>query len=217
MDFDLSQTDKHDIYNLLIGLVAPRPIAWVTSHDLEGRLNAAPFSAYNYVCTDPPVVAIGVANRPAKEIVGKDTAQNIRNTHEFVVNVVNEDVAEAMNFCAIDFPHGVDELKLAGLETEPSLLVSVPRISKAPAALECREITTMEIGNSRIILGQVVAMHVKDQFIDPAGPYIRAEELHAIGRMNGKGAYVRTSDAFFHIPRSNYEEWKKKNGEAKPS
>jgi flavin reductase (DIM6/NTAB) family NADH-FMN oxidoreductase RutF len=217
MDFDLSQTDKHDIYNLLIGLVAPRPIAWVTSHDLEGRLNAAPFSAYNYVCTDPPVVAIGVANRPAKEIVGKDTAQNIRNTHEFVVNVVNEEVAEAMNFCAIDFPPGVDELKLAGLETEPSLLVSVPRISKAPAALECREITTMEIGNSRIILGQVVAMHVKDQFVDPAGPYIRAEELHAIGRMNGKGAYVRTSDAFFHIPRSNYEEWKKKNGEARPS
>jgi flavin reductase (DIM6/NTAB) family NADH-FMN oxidoreductase RutF len=217
MDFDLSQTDKHDIYNLLIGLVAPRPIAWVTSHDLEGRLNAAPFSAYNYVCTDPPVVAIGVANRPAKEIVGKDTAQNIRNTHEFVVNVVNEDVAEAMNFCAIDFPPGVDELKLAGLKTEPSLIVSVPRIAKAPAALECREITTMEIGNSRIILGQVVAMHVKDQFIDPAGPYIRAEELHAIGRMNGKGAYVKTSEAFFHIPRSNYEEWKKENGDAPPS
>jgi flavin reductase (DIM6/NTAB) family NADH-FMN oxidoreductase RutF len=75
----------------------------------------------------------------------------------------------------------------------------------------------MEIGNSRIILGQVVAMHVKDQFIDPAGPYIRAEELHAIGRMNGKGAYVKTSEAFFHIPRSNYEEWKKENGDAPPS
>ena len=105
----------------------------------------------------------------------------------------------------------MDELKLAGLETEPSQVVSVPRIAKAPAALECREITTMEIGNSRIILGRVVAMHVKDQFIDPAGPYIRADELHAIGRMNGKGAYVKTRDAFFQIPRVTYEEWKAKN------
>jgi flavin reductase (DIM6/NTAB) family NADH-FMN oxidoreductase RutF len=217
MDFDLSKVSSHDTYNLLIGLVAPRPIAWVTSHDLEGRLNAAPFSAYNYVCTDPPVVAIGVANRPGNKIVGKDTAQNIRNTREFVVNVVNEEVAEAMNFCAIDFPQGVDELKLAGIKTEPSIVVSVPRIAQAPAALECREITTMEIGHSRIILGQVVAMHVKDQFVDPAGPYIRAEELHAIGRMNGKGAYVKTAGAFFHIPRGNYEEWQKKNGPARPS
>jgi len=217
MDFDLSKVSNHQAYNLLCGLVAPRPIAWITSHDHAGRLNAAPFSAYNYVCTDPPVVAIGVANRPAREIIGKDTAQNIRNTHEFVVNVVNEDVAEAMNFCSIDFPQGVDELKLAGLETEPSLVVSVPRIAKAPATLECREITTMEIGNSRIVLGQVVAMHVKDQFIDPAGPYIRAEALHAIGRMNGKSAYVKTRDAFFSMPRVTYEEWKEKNGEAKPS
>ncbi len=217
MDFDLSKISHHQVYNLLIGLVAPRPIAWVTSQDREGRLNAAPFSAYNYVCTDPPVVAIGAANRPVKDIVGKDTAQNIRNTHEFVVNVVNEEVAEAMNFCAIDFPQGVSELELLGLETEPSLVVAVPRIAKAPAALECREITTMEIGNSRIILGQVVAMHVKDQFVDPAGPYIRAEEMHAIGRMGGKGAYVRTRDAFFQMPRSTYEEWKRENGEAKPA
>ena len=162
------------------------------------------------------MLAIGVANRPAENIVGKDTAQNIRNTHEFVVNVVNEDVAEAMNFCAIDFPQGVDELKLAGVETEPSIVVSVPRISRAPAAMECREITSMEIGNSRIVLGQVVAMHVKDEFLDPAGPYIRAEQLHAIGRMNGRSAYIKTRDAFFHMPRVTYEEWEKKNGEVRP-
>ena len=90
--------------------------------------------------------------------------------------------------------------------------MKVPRIAQAPAALECREITTMEIGRSRIVLGQVVAMHVKDQFVDPAGPYIRAEELHAIGRMNGKGAYVKTRDAFFHITRMTYEDWQKKHG-----
>jgi flavin reductase (DIM6/NTAB) family NADH-FMN oxidoreductase RutF len=209
MDFDLARESAHHVYNLLIGLVAPRPIAWITSHDLEGRLNAAPFSAYNYVGTDPPIVAIGVGNRPAPGIVGKDTAQNIRNTREFVINVVNEALAEAMNLCAIDFPPGVNELDVAKLQTAPSIKVSVPRIAAAPAALECREVTTMEIGRSRIVLGQVVAMHVADEFVDPAGPYIRAERMHAIGRMNGKGAYVRTRDAFFQIPRITYEEWSK--------
>jgi flavin reductase (DIM6/NTAB) family NADH-FMN oxidoreductase RutF len=209
MIFDLSKLPAPKIYNLLNGLIAPRPIAWITSVDLAGRINAAPFSAYNYVGTDPPIVAVGVGNRPGPGVVGKDTAQNIRNTREFVINVVNETLAEAMVTCAIDFPPGVNELEIAQLKTTPSSIVSVPRIQEAPASLECREITTMEIGRSRIILGQVVAIHVKDEFLDPAGPYIRAEELHAIGRMNGLGAYVKTRNAFFHIPRKTYAEWTK--------
>ena len=211
MNFDLSRTPNHDVYNLLIGLVAPRPIAWITSHDQEGRLNAAPFSAYNYVCMDPPILAVGVANRPGPGVVGKDTAQNIRQTREFVVNVVTEELAEAMNICAVDFPPGVNELEAAGLETAPSTVVSVPRIRRSPASLECREFSTIEVGRSRIILGQVVAIHVEDEFIDPAGPYVRSERMHAIGRMNGKGAYVKTRDAFFQMPRMTHEEWLAKN------
>src|SRR5208283_280336 len=112
MDFDVSKLTNHQTYNLLIGLVAPRPIAWITSVDLAGRLNAAPFSAYNYVGTDPPIVAIGVGNRPGPAVVGKDTALNIRNTREFVINLVNEELAAAMNVCAIDFPPGVNELEV---------------------------------------------------------------------------------------------------------
>ncbi len=115
-----------------------------------------------------------------------------------------------MNVCAADFPAGVNELEAAGLATEPSALVAVPRIARAPAALECREVTTLEIGRSRVILGQVVGMHVRDEFVDPAGPYIRAEKIHAIGRMNGLGNYVKTQDAFFHLPRISYEEWQKR-------
>lgn len=207
MNFDLSKTTAHLNYNLLIGLVAPRPIAWITSMDLEGRINAAPFSAYNYVGTDPPIVAIGVGNRPGPSVVGKDTAQNIRNTREFVINVVDEALADAMNLTAIDFPPGVNELELAGLKTAPSSVVAVPRIADAPASLECRELTSMEIGHSRVVLGQVVAIYVKDQFIDPAGPYVRADQMHAIGRMNGKNAYVKTRDAFFHLTRMTYEDW----------
>jgi flavin reductase (DIM6/NTAB) family NADH-FMN oxidoreductase RutF len=209
MTFDLSQAAPNLTYNLLIGLVAPRPIALVTTIDLEGKVNAAPFSAYNYLGVDPAIVAIGVGNRPGPAIIGKDTAQNIRNTREFVINVVNEDIAQGMNISAIDFPSGVNEVEMAKLNTAPSSKVKPPRILEAPAALECREVTTMEIGRSRIILGEVVSVYVNDKFVDPKGPYIRAEDLHAIGRMHGLGAYVKTRDAFFTMPRITYEQWKK--------
>ena len=213
MEYDLSQLPKNKIYDLVNCLVAPRPIAWITSMNLAGEIDAAPFSAYNYMGMEPPIVAIGIANRPGLGMIAKHTAQNIRNTGEFVINVVNEAVAEAMNITAIDFPDGINKVEIAHVESEPSLIVKTPRIAAAPASLECREITTMEIGNTRVVLGQVVAVHVKDEFIDQAGPFIRAEELHAVGRMNGLGAYVKTKGAFFHMPRMTYEEWKQKNDE----
>jgi flavin reductase (DIM6/NTAB) family NADH-FMN oxidoreductase RutF len=209
MIFEVEKLETKQVYNLLIGLVAPRPIALVTSSNEQGQLNAAPFSAYNYLCTDPPVVGLGVTDRPGSDFVPKDTARNIRRGGEFVVNVVTEDLAKAMNVCATDFPAEINELEMAGLETVPSTIVKVPRIRQAHAALECVEHATIEIGRSRIILGRVVAMFVEDQFIDPKGPYIKAEELHAIGRMNGLGSYVKTRDAFLTMPRIPYAEWVK--------
>jgi flavin reductase (DIM6/NTAB) family NADH-FMN oxidoreductase RutF len=211
MNLDMEKIPPRQIYNLLIGLVAPRPIALVTSMNEHGVLNAAPFSSYNYLCTDPPIIGLGVMDRPAERFVPKDTARNIRRTGEFVVNVVTEDLAEKMNITATDFPAGVDEVEMAALTTTPSQLVKVPRIAEAHAALECKEYMTMEIGRSRIVLGRVVAMYIEDQFVDPVGPYVRAEELHAIGRMNGLGSYVRTRDAFLTMPRISYEEWKQGN------
>ncbi|MBV8586941.1 MAG: flavin reductase family protein [Verrucomicrobia bacterium] len=210
MHFDLAAGSLRDTYNLMIGLVAPRPIAWITSLDLDGRLNAAPFSAYNYLGVDPPIVAIGVANRPGKQIVGKDTARNIRHRGEFVINVVNESLGEAMNLTAIDFPPEINELEIAKLETVPSEKVSVPRIAAAPAALECREHATLEIGRSRVILGVVVSIFVRDELIDPAGPYVRATELHSIGRMNGLSTYTRTRD-LFQMERQDFAQWQTKN------
>lgn len=208
MNFDLERGPAGQAYKLLVGLVAPRPIALITSMDEHGHLNAAPFSAYNYLCTDPPIIGVGVTNRPDQRFVPKDTARNIRRTGEFVVNVVTEDIAEKMNICATDFPPEMSEVELAGFTTAPSRVVKPPRLAEAHAALECREYTTMEIGHSRIILGRVVAVYVEDRFVDPAGPYILADELHSIGRMNGLGNYVRTRDAFLSIPRISYEEWK---------
>ena len=209
MNFEMETAPHRQVYNLLIGLIAPRPIAWITSMDREGKLNAAPFSAFNYLCTDPPVVGIGVTNRPDSDFVPKDTAQNIRRTGEFVINIVTEDLIQQMNITATDFPSEVNELEMAGLTTAPSAFVKVPRIAEAHAALECRELTTMEIGRSRIILARVISMYVEDQYVDPSGPYIRADELHAVGRMNGLGNYVRTRDAFVTVPRISYAEWEK--------
>lgn len=209
MIFDLENAPSSHAYKLLVGLVAPRPIALITSMDESGRLNAAPFSAYNYLCTDPPILGIGVTNRPGQEQLPKDTARNIRRTGEFVVNVVTEDIAQKMNICATDFPPEVSEVDMAGFTTAPSQKVKPPRLAEAHAALECVEHTTMEIGRSRIILGRVVAVYVEDQFVDPAGPYVRAEDLHAIGRMNGLGNYVRTRDAFLTIPRISVKDWKR--------
>ena len=210
MDFHVDQLSARETYNLMIGLIAPRPIALVTSMDEHGRLNAAPYSAYNCLCTDPPIVGLGVMDRPGGEFVPKDTARNIRRSGEFVVNVVTEDLMEQMNICATDFPAEVSEVEMAGLTTTPSSTIKVPRLAQAHAALECVEFQTIEIGRSRIVLGRITAMYVEDQFVDPAGPYIKAEDLHAMGRMNGLGAYVRTRDAFTHLPRITYEEWKKK-------
>ena len=214
IEFDFTAISAHERYNLAIGLIAPRPIALVTTLDAAGRVNAAPFSAFNYMCVDPVLVVLGVANRSDKDEVSgrpipKDTAQNIRARGEFVVHIVNEGLAEAMNVCAIDFPPGVSEVAEAKLTTVPSRRVAVPRIAEAPACLECREVTTVERGNSRVVIGEVVYAHVRDEFVDPAGPYIRADELHAIGRMNGAGNYVRTRDAFFKMPRIPYEDWQR--------
>ena len=174
--FDFASLSPHDRYNLIIGLVTPRPVALVTTLDASGRVNAAPYSAFNYAGVDPVLVTVGAGNRPDMKDepsgapVPKDTVQNIRVRGEFVINVVNEQIAEAMNVCAIDFPPGVDELEQAGLTTAPSSKVAVPRIAEAPASLECREVMIVERGHSRVIIGEVLCAHVREDLIDPAGP-----------------------------------------------
>ncbi|MGA9069383.1 MAG: flavin reductase family protein [Terracidiphilus sp.] len=208
MNFNLDQTSASQTYKLLVGLVAPRPIALITTMDEDGLLNAAPFSAYNYLCIDPPILGVGVAGHSGTPSLPKDTARNIARTGEFVVNVVTEDIAEKMNLCAIDLPPEQSEVELAGFTTAPSKVVKPPRLAEAHAALECRQFQTIELGGSSIILGRVVAIYVEDRFVDPAGPYIKAEDLHSIGRMNGQGNYVRTRDAFFTVPRISLEAWK---------
>ncbi|MET0528331.1 MAG: flavin reductase family protein [Microvirga sp.] len=192
--FTLSELPPRAAYKLLIGTVVPRPIAWVTTVDPEGRVNAAPYSFFNCLSADPPILALGVENWP--DMRYKDTALNIRMTEEFTVNIVSDALVEVMNVTATPFPADVDELKLAGLTAIPGTHVRTPRIGEAPVAFECRRHVGVAVGKSReIVLGLVLAIHIRSDLVDPATHYVDQSELDAIGRMGGHG-YARTRDLF---------------------
>lgn len=201
--FDFTTLTGREKYKLLIGAVVPRPIAWVTTVDAEGKVNAAPFSFFNCLSSDPPILALGVEYRPNGQ--SKDTGRNVRATQAFTVNIVSHALVNAMNVTAVPFDAGIDEIAAAGLTTRKGTKVPCPSIVEAPAAFECRHHVTLSIGKTReIILGEVVHAHfhssiVNQRFhVDPVG-------LDAIGRMGGHG-YASTRD-YFDLKTMNVEEW----------
>ncbi|MCW3058676.1 MAG: flavin reductase domain protein FMN-binding protein [Capsulimonas sp.] len=204
MQFDLTGADSANAYRLLTSTVVPRPIALVTSIDTNGSINAAPFSFFNMVGSSPPVIALGVANRGAG--IAKETRANIEREGEFVVNLVDEALAEAMNICAIDFPDGVSELPQAGLTASASITIRTPRIAEAPVSLECRIHSIFPIGDNRIVLAEVVHLYIRNEFVDLERMHVRTENLKLIGRMHGGGWYARTTD-LFDMPRIPYNDW----------
>jgi flavin reductase (DIM6/NTAB) family NADH-FMN oxidoreductase RutF len=194
--FDFSALTPRERYKILIGTVVPRPIALVTTTDAEGRANAAPFSFFNCLSADPAIIALGVEIRP--DGTPKDTGRNIRDRGVFTVNIVSDAMAEAMNICAIPFAAGTDELAHAGLAVLPGTAIDCPRIAMAPAALECRLHSFLEIGSSReIILGEVVHAHIRADAVDER-LHIDPTMIDAVGRMGGHG-YVSTRD-YFDLP-----------------
>lgn len=206
MLFEFGKIPPREGYKLLVSTVTPRPIAWVTSQNAAGRLNAAPFSFFNCFAGDPPVIGIGMgSHEPGRP---KDTRLNIRETKEFVVNLVSEDMAEAMNITAIEFEPSVNEIEEADLETIPSVHVKPPRIAASPVSMECTLRQIVDLGpDNGLVLGNVLAMHVRDDLVlDPAKHYIDTPRLKLIGRMHGTGWYARTSDLFQmdRIPRGNW-------------
>ncbi len=176
MLFDFKEIPGKECYKLLVSTVTPRPIAWVVSQDAKGLLNAAPFSFFNVFSGDPAVVVIGIGNR--KPGHAKDSRANILETGEFVVNLVSESNAEAMNVTGIEFDSSVNELEQAGLTTLPSTRVKPPRIAESPVALECQLMQIIDLGESGLVLGRVVAMHVRDEFVlDAEKHYIDTPKL----------------------------------------
>jgi len=212
MLFDFGKIPPREGYKLLVSTVTPRPIAWITSLNAHGQLNAAPFSFFNVFAGDPAVVGIGIgSHEPGR---AKDTRKNIAATKEFVVNLVSEETAEAMNVTAIEFEAEVNEIDEAELETLPSVHVKPPRIAASPVSMECKLRQIVDLGeHNGLVLGNVLAMHIRDEFVlDPAKFYVDTPNLKTIGRMHGAGWYARTSDRFLmeRIPRANWKLRKEK-------
>jgi len=204
LHFDFSALSARDRYKLLIGTVIPRPIAFVTTVDEAGRVNAAPFSFFNCLSADPPIVAIGVENHADMRF--KDTGHNIRMTEQFTVNIVDDATLDAMNVCAVPFPPEVDELAMAGLTAVAGTHVACPRIAEAPASLECRRYMTLEVGRSReIILGLVLGCFVREGAVDPVSKHVDQRRMDAIGRLGGHG-YSRIRDQF-DLPTMSVADW----------
>jgi flavin reductase (DIM6/NTAB) family NADH-FMN oxidoreductase RutF len=199
-------------YKLLSSTIVPRPIALVTTCSRHGRQNAAPFSFFNVMGEDPPVLVLGLEEKRGSGAL-KHTTINIRDTGEFVVHLVDEGLAEAMNICAIDFPSDVDEATAAGLTLIPSDQIRAHRIVEAPVAFECEKIALLQISSGRnIAIGKVKTMHVREGLLDLETFYIDPNRYHPVGRMFGR-LYTKTRE-HFEMTTPSYEEWRKRNDPA---
>jgi len=194
MELNLETDCADRAYPILASLVTPRPIALVTTLSTDGKVNAAPFSFFNLLGANPPICAFAPGDRD--DGTPKDTARNVRSTHEFVVNLVDEAIAEAMNQCAASLPFGENELTRAGLTTAPSSIVKPPRIAEAPASLECLEWGTLQIGNNRVVIGLIKRLHIRDELFDMATKRVRTEKFFPIGRMASPHWYCKTRERF---------------------
>ncbi len=195
MRFDMDNVDTSVAYKLIAASVMPRPIAWVVSQDKGGRINAAPFSFFNAMGSSPPTVAIGLLADPVRGF--KDTAKNILDTGEFVINLVPERLVEAMNVTAVDAPNGINELELAGLSTLASEHIRPPRIAESPVAFECVSLTSVVTGPQQtIVIGRVLSVHIHDQYVlDAEKGYLDTRGFDLVARSFGSD-YVRSRDTF---------------------
>ncbi len=191
---DPSQLTARERYRLMISSIIPRPIALVTSIGNNGVINAAPFSFFNGVTSSPPIISISVGYRKGN---AKDTARNIRERGEFVVNIVSESIAEKMNIASAEYPPEVSEISKANLQIIPSKLVSPPRLAESPVHMECKLYKLIEIGEgpNDLILGEVIRWPLNPDVKIDDRYHIDPESLKVIGRLGGP-QYCTTNNIF---------------------
>ena len=178
----LEKISAHERYKLLIGLIIPRPIAWISTRSSNGVANCAPFSFFNVFSEDPPLCVIGI--NPRSDGALKHSLKNIRRTREFVVNLVDEATANAMHISSHEFAEEESEFEKAGLHEAPATLVGHPRIAEAAASIECRVERLIEVSGTReLVLGEMLAIHARDGIIDPVSKRISEELYRPVGRL----------------------------------
>jgi flavin reductase (DIM6/NTAB) family NADH-FMN oxidoreductase RutF len=185
-----------EVYRTLVDVVTPRPIAWVTTVDAQGRVNLAPFSFFNAFGSNPPVVVFSPTRR--RDASKKDTLLNVEATGEFVVNAAVASLAEQVIDSSRELPPGESEVEYVGLHTVPSVKVRPPRLAESPVNLECRVVQIVPVGTgpiaANLVIGEVLAIHVADHVLDPKGK-VDPRKLRTIARLGGDW-YCHTSDLF---------------------
>ncbi|MCX7151627.1 MAG: flavin reductase family protein [Proteobacteria bacterium] len=179
---EAASLDTAEAYRLIIGCVTPRPIAWITTADAAGRVNTAPFSSYNYVAHSPPMLAVNIGTRDGKL---KDTARNIVETGEFVVNVATVANMDLMHDCSADYPADVSEAEVLGIALLPGTKTRVPRIAAAPVQMECRleRAITLGRGLNTLYIGEVLAFHLSREVYD--GRHVDSVRMQPVARLGG--------------------------------
>ena len=197
MIYDPAEHPFSETHKLMIGSIVPRPIALVSTTSNNGINNLAPFSYFNGVCSKPPTVMFAPARRgwDGKE---KDTLINIRNTKEFSINIVSEDIGEKMVKCSTDYENKVDEYLKSGLSPLSSKKIKPPIVSESKISLECVlnqivQIGKEDAGSGFIVIGTIVLFHIDDEVYDNGR--IILDKLKPLGRVAGNG-YVRSTNAF---------------------
>jgi flavin reductase (DIM6/NTAB) family NADH-FMN oxidoreductase RutF len=203
MHIDPDTRSAADNYKLLTNLVVPRPIAWVTSRNERGVVNLAPFSFFNAVGSNPLFVVISVGLNDKGDT--KDTARNILANGEFVVNLVTEELFDAMNISAANFPADMSELGVTGLSSVPSVKISTPGVAGALASMECKLHSSQLLGENTLIIGEVVMFRVADHLLDAN---LQVRDFAPIGRMGTPSVYCRTTDRF-DVARISYAQWQR--------
>jgi flavin reductase (DIM6/NTAB) family NADH-FMN oxidoreductase RutF len=196
-----SEIPHNELYGILLNSVAPRPIGWVSTASASGDLNLAPFSFFNVVCVDPPLLAFAPGARSPKQAgdhgEAKDTLRNVRETKEFVVNIVTYELAEAMNVTSGEYDASVNEFELAKLTPQPSKIVRPPRVGESPVSFECTlnqilDFSPAPTGGS-LVIGKIVSIHMNDAHVKNGR--LDRNSLDLIGRMGG-AQYSRTTQRF---------------------
>ena len=184
MDLILEDLSVQDRYKFLSAVVLPRPVAFVTTKDQDGLYNAAPFSFFNVFSEDPAIVVLGIGAKPNG--LTKDTLKNIRDTKQFVVNMVDKSIIGAMHIASAEIPSDESEIDYAGITLADSQIINVQRIAEAPVSLECELFQVIELTERRsLVLGQVKAIHIDDAIIDPETKRLIPEKYSPIARLYG--------------------------------
>jgi len=194
MELELSSLPALERYKLIIGLVIPRPIGWVSTWSENGVANCAPFSFFNAISEDPPLCILSFNRRSDGAL--KHTLKNIRRTGEYVVNLADESTANAMHASSFELPETESEFTANGLTPVPAVKVKHPRIAEAAASLECRVERRIEFGPEReLVIGEILLIHAREGIIDPQTKRVSEENYRPIGRLFGN-RYCTTRQRF---------------------